>query len=143
MVDKLGSKRSAAAWKAIRADYESATLTLNSICQIHSLALQDLLARAKASGWRRDGADAIDRRILINKLLGLLERQIEQLDLTAVAPTSDKDVAVLNKLAASLEKLIAMDKAEASGNRADDEETDEVRDIRIKLAKRIDALTKG
>lgn len=142
MVDKLGSKRSAAAWRAIRSDYESATLTLNTICQNHALSLRELLARAKTSGWRRDGADAIDRRILINKLLGLLERQIEQLDVSTVTPTSDKDVAVLNKLAASLEKLIAMEKAETSGTRAD-EETDEVRDIRIKLAKRIDALTKG
>ena len=51
-------------------------------------------------------------------------------------------MAVLNKLATSLEKLIAMDKAEA-GNKAAETETREMRDIRVKLAKRINALTKG
>lgn len=146
MVEEVGGTpartRGQARLKKIRADYEGRALTLNAISRRYEMSLPQLLEHARAQQWQRPDSDLADRRILINQLLGLLERQIEQLDMT-VATTGDKDVAVLNKLAASLEKLIAMNKAEASGKDADDAESDEVRDIRIKLAKRIDALTKG
>lgn len=57
-------------------------------------------------------------------------------------PTDAKEVTVLGNLARNLDKLIALEKADATG-RSSAPETAEMREIREKLAKRIDELTKG
>lgn len=128
-------------WAPIRVDFEGRGMTRNGICEKYGISMDLLLGHANASKWQRDQPELLDRRILINQLLALLERQIKQVN-EAMTSTGEKEVAVLTKLAASLEKLIAMDKAEA-GHKGEETETREMRDIRIKLAKRIDALTKG
>lgn len=129
------------AWAPIRIDYEARGLTLNAVSEKHGVPLDRLQDHARKAKWQRDDSDVTDRRILINQLLALLERQIKQVN-DEMKTTGEKEVAVLNKLATSLEKLIAMDKAEAS-QKAGGTETREMADIRIKLAKRINALTKG
>lgn len=148
MVEKLGENAADAApdaqllWVPIRADYEAGALTRNAICRKYGIDLPRLLERATTSKWVRADSDVLDRRILINQLLALLELQINQLEIT-MTNAGEKEVAVLAKLSAGLEKLIAMDKAEAASRTTEQTETREIQDIRIKLAKRIDALTKG
>jgi len=128
-------------WAAVRIDYEELAMTRNAVCRKHGIAMAQLLQRAWASRWERPDSELIDRNILINKLLALLEAQLDQME-QAMGGAVDKEVNVLGGLAKNLKELIGMQKAERGG-RDDDAETREMQDIRRKLAKRIDALTKG
>lgn len=126
-------------WAPVRADYEARYISRYAICLKYNIPMAELLERADKNKWQRADSDAVDRHILINQLLVLLQRQINQLELSMVE--ADKETAVLAKLAANLEKLIAMEKAAGGASQA--EETREMQDIRKKLAKRIDALTRS
>ena len=126
-------------WAPVRADYEARYISRYAICLKYQIPMAELLERAEKNKWQRDDSDAVDRQILINQLLVLLQRQINQLEQSMSG--SDKETAVLAKLSANLDKLIAMEKA--AGRTSEAQETREMQDIRQKLAKRIDALTKG
>jgi hypothetical protein len=128
-------------WPAVRIDYEELALTRNAICRKHGVPMAQLLERAWKSRWERPDGEATDRNILINKLLALLEAQLDGLE-QSMGGGVDKEVNVLGGLAKNLKELIAMQKAERAG-KVDDAETREMQDLRRKLAKRIDALTKG
>jgi hypothetical protein len=84
---------------------------------------------------------AIDRGAIIGRMFRLLDRQIIQLehDMTS---TGEKEVAVLGKLASTLEKLIDIDNAETAGQPARGPGKD-MRDLRNKLAARIEQLKRG
>ena len=127
-------------WAAVRVDYEQLAITRNAVCRKHKISMGQLLERAWKARWERPDGELTDRNILINKLLALLEAQLDQLEQTMSAAV-DKEVNVLGGLAKNLKELIGMQKAERGG-KTDDAETREMQDIRRKLAKRIDALTK-
>ncbi|MDB5623366.1 MAG: hypothetical protein JWR39_1929 [Devosia sp.] len=128
-------------WAAVRIDYEQLALTRNAVCRKHQISMAQLLERAWKSRWERPDGDLTDRNILINKLLALLEAQLDQMEQT-MSGAVDKEVNVLGGLAKNLKELIGMQKAERGG-KEDDAETREMQEIRRKLAKRINALTKG
>jgi hypothetical protein len=131
----------AIAWAPIRMDYEAGLLTRNAVARKYAIALPLLERQARASKWARPHSDITDRRILIFKLLGLLERQMDQVD-EQMKSGSAGEVKVLTNMVRDLDKLIEIEKAEA-GQLVQDTETKEMRDIQRKLEKRINAITKG
>jgi hypothetical protein len=126
-------------WAPIRVDYEAGIISRYAICNKSSLSMASLVGRAQKCRWRREVPPSADRQLIIDQLMVLLQRQIDQLSESKM--DSDKDRSMLNNLVRSLDKLIVLEKA--AGGSAGETETAEMREIRKKLAKRIDALTKG
>ncbi|GEM_PF-1011385 len=129
-------------WDSVRCDYEAGRMTCNGIAHRYKLHRGQLDDRARANKWVRPGSSAdIDRRLLIARVLGMLERQIELLEIQMDngGPAESK---VLSDLVRDLDKLISIERAETRYNGAVTDRA-EISDIRHKLEARIDAITKG
>ncbi len=128
-------------WVAARRDYEAGVLTRNAVAAKYGVPRSQVELRAKVNKWKRPYSDITDRRILIFKLLALLERQIDQVDEQMRAGGS-REIKVLTDMVRDLDKLIAIEKAEAS-QQEQETQSKEMQDLQRKLEKRINAITKG
>ncbi|MHA6298135.1 hypothetical protein [Devosia sp. CAU 1758] len=130
------------AWASVRSDYEAGLLTCNGIAHRYRLRRGQLDQRARASKWVRPGSsEALDRQLLIARLLGLLERQMEIVE-AEMDKGNRAESKVLSDLVRDLDKLIALERAEArpAGSPRNPGEASE---LRRKLEERINAITKG
>ena len=128
-------------WVGVRAAYEAGEGTLDEICARFGTTRGKLGHRKLMEAWAprvlRGGAD---RAFIIRQLFRLLERQIRQLE-KDMTQTGEKEVAVLGKLASTLEKLIDIEKAaEERPKRGKSQNMHELRD---KLAERIEQLKRA
>jgi hypothetical protein len=131
-------------WAKIRADYQSREMTRFAICRKHDISRAALDARARDARWKIPNFDAIERRLLIDRVMGILEQQIELAEKKIEEKEDrqmDKEAVLLGNIARNLEKLIDLDKAQAPGREVK-AETAEMQDMRRQLAGRIDALVK-
>ena len=128
-------------WDAVRADYEGDGRTLDDICARHGISRSALSWRAKHHLWlQRNRTGNVDRPQIIKRMFRLLEMQVIQLEKT-MTQTGEKEVAVLGKLASTLEKLIEIDNAAAEAPKRT--RTKEIHDLRNKLAQRIEQLMRA
>jgi hypothetical protein len=128
-------------WVPIRKDYEAGLMTRNAVADRYSLSLEQLEEHARKNKWVRLHSDITDRRILIFKLMALLERQIDQVG-EHMKTEGKREAAVLTSMVRDLDKLIAIEKAEA-GQAQRETQSKEMQDLQRKLEKRINAITKG
>lgn len=140
-MDEAVAARPSIAWAAVREDYEAGVLTRNAVAAKHGVPLPEIESRARDCKWSRPNSEVTDRRILIFKLLALLERQIDQVD-AMMKQDPHREISVLTNLVRDLDKLIAIEKAETGPLLAAVEDK-EMRDLQRKLEKRINAITKG
>lgn len=128
-------------WDEVRRDFEAGALTRNAVAKRYRMPFNRLVEYAAANKWVRPDTDAVDRRILIFKLLALLEHQID-----LVSEQMDKDgkheAGVLGNLVRDLDRLIGIEKAEARPKPAATD-TREMEMLQRKLEKRIRAITRG
>jgi hypothetical protein len=125
------SCRPPAEWQAIRIAYETTRESIASLCARYHLSARTLYERAKKEAWApRHQPARLDRAGIILHL---------EHNMTA---TGEKEVAVLGKLASTLEKLIdieaATDTPAAGPTRRKD-----MTDLRDKLAERIEQLKRA
>jgi len=125
-------------WQAVRTDYEDGNDSLEEICRRYSITRSGIAWRVRQQLWspRRSQPEA-QRPLIIKRMFRLLERQIKQLE-ENMTETGEKEVAVLGKLASTLEKLIDIDKA-ASPPKPPAQRKD-MQELRNKLAQRIAQL---
>lgn len=129
-------------WEAVRLDYEAGLLTRNGIAHRYRLRRGQLETRARASKWLRPGSpEDIDRRILIARVQGLLERQIDILE-SELDKGELAESKVIGDLVRDLDKLISIERAEGH-HASPGKNRGEISDLRQKLEARIDAITKG
>ena len=129
-------------WSSVRSDYEAGLLTRNGIAHRYRLRRGQLDARARANKWLRPGSpEDIDRRILIARVQGLLERQIDILE-AEMDSGARAESKLMRDLVSDLDKLIAIERSEARHD-APARSRGEVSELRKKLEDRIDAITKG
>lgn len=129
-------------WASVRADYEAGVLTCNGIAHRYKLRRGQLDARARANKWLRPGSvEALDRRLLIVRLLGLLERQMDMVE-AELNKGSTVESKVLGDLVRDLDRLIALERAEARPT-GTAHNAGEASELRHKLEERINAITKG
>jgi hypothetical protein len=128
-------------WVRVRHGYEVGRMTIKALCTKYGVTADAIQQERERSGWRRRRIATPNRSSLINRMFRLLDRQITQLEET-MAKSGDKEVAVLGNLARTLEKLIEIDDAEQP-KRSTKAHSKDMQDIRRKLEKRIDDLTKG
>jgi len=117
-------------------DYRWGRLTIPAICRKHGIARHELLQRAARNKWKTLRDAGTDREILIGMMLGVLEQQIGHLERIEMTQSGEKEVAVLGKLATTLEKLIDIE--DRSKPRVGAGEN--MQEIRNKLAQRIENL---
>jgi hypothetical protein len=136
-VDEEKKAPPAVDWEAVRIDYEAKVLPVRQVAEQHGVAQWAMLHKAKAEGWKpRSVSRSVDRAGIIARMFRLLERQIIQLE-RDMDKTGEKEVAVLGKLASTLEKLIEIDRAERPQPPTRHKDMQELRD---KLALRIAQL---
>ncbi|MBD8065344.1 hypothetical protein IC608_07645 [Devosia sp. PTR5] len=139
--DDIGGKSSATGWDRVREDYEAGLVTINAVARSYGLSRGEIEQRARAGGWVRPATLALDRRILIHKLMALLERQIDVLEQAMNGPDRIES-KMLSDLVRDLDRLITIEKAE-TGSTNPYEQSGEMSDLRRKLEARINAITKG
>ena len=123
-------------WDIVAEDYRWGRITIPAICRKHGIGRNELLQRAARHKWKTLRDDTTDRVILIGMMLGVLELQIGHLEGVDMTQTGDKEVAVLGKLATTLEKLIDIeDKSKAPAGTGEN-----MQELRNKLARRIENL---
>lgn len=125
-------------WDGVRLDYESDALTTVGVCRKYGIGHDVLATHARRCKWHGEHrSNGLDRSILIRQLFGVLEKQIKHLEGVEMTTTGEKEVAVLGKLAATLEKLLELD-GKAATKRPDAAQTKEMQAFRDKLVKRIE-----
>ena len=134
------SERPPVDWQAVRADYESRLGTVKGICASYRTTVSALTWRKNKEHWtpRRDRRSG-DRQAIIARMFRLLLRHVKQLEGQSVTQTGEKEVAVLGKLASTLEKLIDIDDAAAAPPRPAVQQQD-MKELRHRLAIRIAQL---
>ncbi len=130
------------AWASVRSDYEAGLLTCNGIAHRYKLRRGQLDERARANKWVRPGsAEGLDRQLLIARLMGLVERQIDMVE-SEMEKGNRAESKVLSDLVRDLDKLIALERAEG-GKAGTIRNRGEASEMRRKLEERINAITKG
>jgi hypothetical protein len=128
-------------WAAVRVDYEAGPAiggTTSEIAGRYHISTKTLSNRATEGGWkRRNVRRQVDRGAIIARMFRVLDRQIIQLEQN-MTETGEKEVAVLGKLASTLEKLIAIDNAAAPAR--EPQQRKDIQELRNKLAERIAQL---
>ena len=136
------TQRSPAGWLAIRFAYEGTTEPIPELCARFHLSSRTLYERAKQEAWTpRHQPAALDRAGIIGRMFRLLDRQILHLE-HHMTTTGEKEVAVLGKLASTLEKLIAIE-TQANADKAKPTRRKDITDLRDKLAERIEQLKRA
>ena len=136
------SPRSSGEWQDIRYAYEATDEPVLDLCARHGLSVRTLYERARIEAWTpRHQPAAVDRIGIINRMFSLLDRQILHLERNMTA-TGEKEVAVLGKLASTLEKLIDIENASAA-HKAKAMPRKDITDLRNKLAERIEQLKRA
>jgi hypothetical protein len=130
------ASRRAVDWLAVRRDYETELdTTVAEIAARHGTATKTIQTHAGRNGWvRRSTREPTSREQLLKRMFHLLEHQLVFLERQA-DPLGEGDIALFAKLAATLEKLLAL--AERSGPIALSDNAEELSD---RLTERIAQL---
>lgn len=137
----LENEKSSPDWAAIRAEYERGEDAVLAIAARHGVTYSAISWRVKRDLWApRNRTGNVDRPMIIKRMFVLLERQVIQLG-ENMSQTGEKEVAVLGKLASTLEKLIEIDAAAAT--RPKPAQGRKMRDLRDQLAQRIEQLKRA
>lgn len=120
----------------MRADYEDRTIKIPDVAAKYGITRWTLYVIARGEGWRLRNPRRVDQHDLTQRLLRMLERQVLQLEDAMTKEHADQS-AVLGKLASTLDRLIALDKATARPA-AKRSESKVMQDIRKKVAERLE-----
>jgi hypothetical protein len=127
--------------EAMRSAYEARGETNAAIAARFHMSTKTLQTMVLANGWRRrNRRHQADRTGIITRMFGILEQQVILLE-NSMRQAGEKEVAVLGKLASTLEKLIQIDNAAAE--KPKEASTKEMTDLRNRLAERIEQLKRA
>jgi hypothetical protein len=121
-------------WLAIRQDYESRALQPKDIRLRYGISESQLRYRREQEGWVPVRLRAVRRSELIHRMFRILNKQICLLEKAMTDPI-EKQANVLSTTVKTLEKLIALGASERNVKPVDKKD---MRDLRDKLAKRLD-----
>lgn len=129
-------------WAAVRHDYENRIGTLEEVAARHGVTRSAISWRVKRQCWRsRNTAPGASGPALKARLLRLIERQLFHLE-QETERMSDKDIAVMGRLAATLEKLMSGE-TKIRNAPAPKPPGSEMRDLRDRLMARIERLSRS
>lgn len=126
-------------WEAVRADYEAGEMTRNEIAHRYYIRRAQLDGRIRTHHWGAGMGTVGERLAIIELLFWAIERHARHLGEMDLSGSGDKEVAVLHKLANSLDRLISLD-AKASGVKPNSRQAKELGELRGRIAKRLGEL---
>lgn len=121
-------------WSAIRLEYKSRAFLPRDICRRYAITDAQLRYRRERDGWTGSRARVVRSSDLINRMFKILNKQVRLLE-NAVKDPIDKQVGALSATVKTFEKLVELRAAERNVKPTDNKD---MRDLRDKLAKRID-----
>ncbi len=137
-VGHIAAPYDAAKRAAVREDYEAPLLTRREIIDKHGVVASTIQQWARAECWQMRQPHRIDPNDLVGRMLGLLDRQIA--DLETAMMNGATEVAMLSKLVTTLDRVIALKdrtgKAQASPSRR-------VQTLRTRIADRLAELNRA
>lgn len=96
----------------LKQDYEGRGKSLAQLCDEYGISAWSLRMLVREQRWRPRRPATVDRASLIGRLFYLLERKIDYLE-RDMDETNAAESAELGRMVASLDKLIAIEQAEA------------------------------
>ena len=140
-----------ARWRRIQVAYEAGELSVSEIAASFGISRSAMQWRAKRDLWKRRNKTqtSTDRPSIIKRLFRVLEMQVMHLELEMDEMTKtetrsgEREIELLGKLAANLDKLVKLETATARPEKDDGYTDQEVAEMRNKLAKRLDQLKRG
>lgn len=140
-----------ALWRRVQVAYEAGEMSVIDVATAFGVSRSALQWRAKRDLWkRRNRAQAgRDRATIIKRLFRVLEMQVMHLEMEmdemnkTETRSGEREIELLGKLAANLDKLTKLETATARPEKDDGYTDQEVAEMRNKLAKRLDQLKRG
>lgn len=127
-------------WEMVRLQVKLGELTRNRICAEHHITPQRLAKRIREKKWDvEEDATAHDRKIIIEKSLTAVEREIDRLLELEMSGDGERVTALLGRLTTTMDRLIALD-TKVTGKKPTPKQSKEMTELRAKIAKRLDAL---
>lgn len=124
-------------WISVRANYESLEGTVKGICERHGITQSQLRRRRAQEGWKSRGERRVQQSTLIAVMFRVLYRQVLNLEKQMGDESSEKHAILLGTLAKTAEKLQELGKTASSAGSSDRKD---IRDLRAKIATRIEQL---
>lgn len=127
-------------WNAVRLEVKLAELTRNAICRKYGIAPGRLAMRIRANKWDVDeDSTTHDFTLVLGQLFFALERQAEHLTKVDMTGSGEREVATLQRLTATLDRLIGLDR-QLNVRKPERRESKEIKELRARIAKRLDEL---
>lgn len=124
-------------WASIRHAYERSELTIKQICERFGVTKGSLENRYRKDRWISRRSDiAGRRRSTLSRLFAVLEAQVTKLANADGETLGDKEANQLTEIIKNFDKLSGMENADT--NNGGPAVKKDMRDLRDKLAKRID-----
>ena len=146
MVEKLGDEDGApdgdgVKWDAVRLEVRLGELTRNAICRKYGITPGRLAKRIRANKWDVEEDSTVhDFGLVLGQLFFALERQAEHLTKVEMTGLVDREVATLQRLTATLDRLIGLDRQLSGGRKPERRESSQMKELRARIAKRLDEL---
>jgi hypothetical protein len=128
-------------WTPIQEAYQETTESLDDLAARFRVSKSAISWRARRNGWiMRNRPAGTSGPALIVRIYRLLERQLVQMERTE-GPMSDKDAAILVRIATTVNRLIEVEgKAPKKPPRNASHESSEMQQIRKTVARRLEQL---
>lgn len=123
----------------LRADYEADALSVVEVAIRHGISASTVHRHVVQHGWTPRAPHRIDPNDLIMRMFAALDAQMRDLEST-MTDTGSAQVGMLNKLVATLDRLIEIKEVEAGRTRRRGRPSAKVAELRSKIAARIAEL---
>jgi hypothetical protein len=135
---RFASEHGAEVQARVRVDYELSPLTVEEISERHKVSETTIYEWARDGCWVRRRPRRIDPTDLVSRMLGLLDRQMTELE-TAMN-NGATEVAMLSKLVTTLDKVLLLKERIVRDKPRSSKRVDE---LRAKIAERIGELNRA
>jgi hypothetical protein len=128
-------------WTSIQLAYEGSNETLPQMAARFGVTRSAISWRARHHGWvMRNRPAGISGLSLVGRMYRLIERQLVQME-RAKGPMSEKDAAVLVRMATTVDRLMEVEaNAPDKPSKVAAKETREMQEIRKTIARRLEQL---
>jgi len=127
-------------WERVRLEVKLGERTRNAICGEFGITMKRLAERIRINKWDvPEDVTGPDFALVVTQLFFALERQVRHLTKVEMTGSGEREVATLQRLTATLDRLIALDR-QVTGRKPERRESKDMKELRTRIAKRLDEL---
>lgn len=129
-------------WAAVKADYEARELTLVQLEAKYGITKHEINNHRRNEGWTPRRDTVATRQEIMTRVYRILDKQTRKMEAAIDKDSTVYGMSDLASVTRTLEKLIALNKAETR-RKNNPPESAVMKSLRAKLADRIDQLNQG